>query len=440
MKALFQKYLCKDRFSDYRPLTSRERRTVFQQDHDRIVFSTAFRRLQNKTQVFSLPTEKVFVHNRLTHSIEVESVGRSLGIDTACGLIDRYPELQDVLSIHEVGAVVSAACLAHDLGNPPFGHFGEATICSYFKEGNGRQYRDLVSQEMWNDFTHFDGNANTFRLLTHQFNGKPIGGFDLSYATLASIIKYPFESSLAGGKPKFGFFTEERDVFLQVAQHTGMRELSSSPTRFSRHPFAYLVEAADDICYQIMDLEDAYKMQIVHFDEIVHLYMSFLDADTIDSFNEQIKYQMITDRNSYISTLRGKVIGSLERECVSAFLNRIEEIIHGASIDPLIKYLPVNMKDAYENCVQFSEERIYKYRDSNDVSLKGYQVLTLLLDRFIHAALNPTELYSQKILNKVSGQFSVGPEFPAGTRIHGVLDYISGITDLFAVDLYSMLS
>lgn len=312
MKALFQKYLCKDRFSDYRPLTSRERRTVFQQDHDRIVFSTAFRRLQNKTQVFSLPTEKVFVHNRLTHSIEVESVGRSLGIDTACGLLDRYPELNEVVSVHEVGSVVSAACLAHDLGNPPFGHFGEATICSYFKEGNGMQYRDLMSPEMWNDFTHFDGNANTFRLLVNHFNGKSIGGFDLSYATLASIIKYPFESALAGDKPKFGFFNEEREAFLQVAERTGMLQISSSPIRYSRHPFAYLVEAADDICYQIMDLEDAYKMQIVQFDEIVNIYSSFLDADTISEFNKQIDFQMISDKNSYVAILRGKVIGYLE--------------------------------------------------------------------------------------------------------------------------------
>lgn len=440
MKALFQQYLCKERFSDYRPLTSRERRTVFQQDHDRIVFSTAFRRLQNKTQVFSLPTEKVFVHNRLTHSIEVESVGRSLGIDTACGLIDRYPELQEVISIHEVGAVVSAASLAHDLGNPPFGHFGEATICSYFKEGNGRQYRDLVSKEAWEDFTHFDGNANTFRLLTHQFNGKPVGGFDLSYATLASLIKYPFESSLAGDKPKFGFFNEDRDAFLKVASHTGMRQLSSSPIHFSRHPFAYLVEAADDICYQIMDLEDAYKMHIVQFDEIVNLYLSFLDPETIALFNEQIEYQQISDRNSYVSTLRGKVIGLLERECVSVFLNRINEIVNGVYIGPLIMNLPDSVKAAYESCVRFSEERIYKYRDSNDVSLKGYQVLTLLLDRFIHAALNPKALYSEKLLNKVSSQFSIGPAYSEEERIHGVIDYITGITDLFAVDLYSMLS
>ncbi len=440
MKELFQKYLCKERFSDYRPLTSSERRTVFQQDHDRIVFSTAFRRLQNKTQVFSLPTEKVFVHNRLTHSIEVESVGRSLGIDTACGLIDRYPDLEGVVSIHEAGAVVSAACLAHDLGNPPFGHFGEATICSYFKEGNGRQYRDMVSPEMWSDFTHFDGNANTFRLLTHQFNGKPKGGYDLSYATLASIIKYPFESSLAGDKPKFGFFNEEREAFLRVASHTGMCELSSSPTRYSRHPFAYLVEAADDICYQIMDMEDAYKMQIVQFDEITKLYKSFLDPETIAMFNDQLRFQQITDRNSIISTLRGKVIGALEHACVTVFLDRFEDIDSGLYIGSLISNLPSSIRAAYDACVEFSEERIYKYRDSNDVSLKGYQVLTLLLDRFIHAALNPNALYSKKLLNKVSNQFSVGPQFSEGERIHGVIDYISGITDLFAVDLYSMLS
>ena len=181
-------------------------------------------------------------------------------------------------------------------------------------------------------------------------------------------------------------------------------------------------------------------MQIVQFDEIVNIYSSFLDADTISEFNKQIDFQMISDKNSYVAILRGKVIGYLERSCASVFIDRFEDISKGVYIGSLISNLPECVRSAYYRLVDFSEERIYKYRDSNDVSLKGYQVLTVLLDKFIHAALHPKALYSQKLLNKVSDQFSVGPAYSEGERIHGVIDYISGITDLYAVDLYNMLS
>ena len=181
-----------------------ENRSEFQRDYDRLVFSAPFRRLQNKTQVFPLPGS-VFVHNRLTHSLEVSCVGRSLGNDSAKAIISKNPQLSDTF-LPEIGSIVSAACLAHDLGNPPFGHSGEKAISTYFSEGPGIRLKELLKPEEWEDLIHFEGNANAFRLLTHQFEGRRKGGFAMTYSTLASIIKYPYSSRLAGNKPKFGFF------------------------------------------------------------------------------------------------------------------------------------------------------------------------------------------------------------------------------------------
>ena len=249
-----------------------EKRTEFQRDFDRLIFSAAFRRMQNKTQVFPLPGS-VFVHNRLTHSLEVSSVGRSLGTDVSRELLKKHPELSDT-NIASIGAIVSAACLAHDMGNPPFGHSGERAIRSYFVEGNGKDLHnyttpdgDRLSDAEWNDISLFDGNANTFRLLTHQFNGRRKGGFVMTYSTLAAIVKYPFSSSLTCGKPKFGFFESEKADYLKIAKELGIPcmggKSESGPVRYARHPLVYLVEAADDICYEIMDIEDAHKLRLL---------------------------------------------------------------------------------------------------------------------------------------------------------------------------------
>ena len=246
-------------------------RTEFQRDYDRLIFSAPFRRLQNKTQVFPLPGS-IFVHNRLTHSLEVSSVGRSLGNDVARGLMNKHPELIGTL-LSEAGAIVSAACLAHDLGNPPFGHSGEKAIGTFFSEGKGKwlqSYRDpktgdQLSEAEWNDLIHFEGNANAFRLLTHHFKGRREGGFVMTYTTLASIVKYPFSSNLAGKHAKFGFFQSEIADYQRIATELGIRRLEceEGALRYVRHPFVYLVEAADDICYEIMDIEDAFWFKYV---------------------------------------------------------------------------------------------------------------------------------------------------------------------------------
>ena len=204
-----------------------ENRSEFQRDYDRLIFSAPFRRLQNKTQVFPLPGS-VFVHNRLTHSLEVSCVGRSLGNDVSKVLIARHPELQGSY-LTEIGSIVSAACLAHDLGNPPFGHSGERAISTFFSEGKGMSLKGQLTPSQWEDLTHFEGNANAFRLLTHQFEGRRQGGFVLTYSTLASIVKYPFSSSLAGKKSKFGFFITEEESFHRIAEELGMGDKMAGP-------------------------------------------------------------------------------------------------------------------------------------------------------------------------------------------------------------------
>ena len=203
-----------------------ENRSEFQRDYDRLIFSAPFRRLQNKTQVFPLPGS-IFVHNRLTHSLEVSCVGRSLGNDVAKAILERQPELQESF-LPEIGSIVSAACLAHDLGNPPFGHSGERAISTFFSEGKGQFLKDKqpdgeqLSSMDWEDLTHFEGNRNAFRLLSHQFEGRRKGGFAMTYTTLASIVKYPFSSSLAGTKSKFGFFVSEEESFHRIATELGL--------------------------------------------------------------------------------------------------------------------------------------------------------------------------------------------------------------------------
>ncbi|MGL5272722.1 MAG: dGTP triphosphohydrolase, partial [Phocaeicola sp.] len=332
----------------------KDERSEFQRDYDRLIFSAPFRRLQNKTQVFPLPGS-VFVHNRLTHSLEVSCVGRSLGNDIAQALIEKHPELNDS-PIREIGAIVSAACLAHDLGNPPFGHSGEKAISTYFSEGKGAHLKSELSDADWNDLIHFEGNANAFRLLTHKFVGRREGGFVLTYSTLASIVKYPFSSQLAGDKPKFGFFTSEEEVFKTIADELGLICLSKpgEPLRYTRHPLVYLVEAADDICYQVMDLEDANKLKILTTPEVVALYKKFLTEKQLMRYEEVC--EMVSDEHEQIAYLRSSVIGNLIKECGKVFVENEEKILAGTFQGSLIKAMSAHLKSAYEECSAIAVE------------------------------------------------------------------------------------
>ncbi|MBQ8240958.1 MAG: dNTP triphosphohydrolase [Bacteroides sp.] len=408
-------------------------RSEFQRDFDRLIFSAAFRRLQNKTQVFPLPGS-IFVHNRLTHSLEVSCVGRSLGDSISNRLLEKHPELVGT-HVSEIGAIVSAACLAHDLGNPPFGHSGEKAISTYFSEGKGLALKEQLSSMEWEDLTHFEGNANAFRLLTHQFLGRRKGGFVMTYSTLASIVKYPYPSILAGKKSKFGFFVTEVDDYLKIAQELGIKRLSAEgeAPRYARHPLVFLVEAADDICYQMMDIEDAYKLKLLTPRETMELYHLFLS----EKQKERVKdvFELVHDENEQIAYLRATIIGNLIKECTRVFMENEESILEGTFEGALIKHIAPPLNEAYRQCSKVAVEKIYRSRDVLDIELAGFHVISTLLGLMIDAVQSPDKAYSELLINRVSSQYDIKAPTLYG-KIQAVLDYISGMTDVYALDLY----
>ena len=412
-------------------------RSDFLRDYDRLIFSAPFRRLQNKTQVFPLPGS-VFVHNRLTHSLEVACVGRSLGNRVSRALLQRDPELSASL-VGEIGSIVSAACLAHDLGNPPFGHSGERAISSYFAEGKGQALRSQLTDTEWDDIIHFEGNANAFRLLTHQFNGRRRGGFALTYATLASIVKYPYSSYYSGGKSKFGFFQTEADAFRTIADELGLIRLSDEgePLRYCRHPLVFLVEAADDICYQMMDIEDAYKLKILTLEDTIGLLSPFIEKSKQGHLTEVLN--MVTDHNEQIAYLRSKVIGILIDECADAFMRHEEEILNGTFSEPLIKHTSERCRQAYKRCSEVAVQKIYRSRDVLDIELAGFRIINTLIELMIDAVTQPDKAYSRLLIDRVSCQYDLHAPTLYG-KIQAVFDYLSGMTDVYALDLYRKIN
>lgn len=414
-------------------------RSEFKRDYDRLIFSSAFRRLQNKTQVFPLPGS-IFVHNRLTHSLEVASVGMSIGNDISRRVIKKQPDLKDTL-VEEIGTIVSAACLAHDLGNPPFGHSGEKAIQTFFSEGPGQKIKSMVSSEFWDDITHFEGNANAFRILTHRFKGRRQGGFVMTYSMLASIVKYPFASSLAGNHGKFGFFASEAESYRKIADELGIscKSAPGEPLKYARHPLVYMVEAADDICYEIMDIEDSHKLKILSYAETEHLLLSFFDEDIQQKIRQRIIDEELTDENEKVVYMRASVIGKLENECVAAFLAHEEEILAGTFEGSLIDHISERQKKAYQECEKISYSKIYQSKPVLDIELSGYQIMATLMEVFIEAAVNPSRFYSKQLLRRVSSQYDIENE-NLEERIMAVLDYISGMTDIYALDIYQKIN
>lgn len=424
---------------EYKHAQSHEERTEFKRDYDRLIFSAPFRRMQNKTQVFPLPGS-VFVHNRLTHSLEVSTVGMSLGNDIAKRLKQRHPGLSNTL-FEEIGTIVSAACLAHDMGNPPFGHSGEKAMRTFFTEGKGMALEKMVSPELWSDITRFEGNANAFRLLTHRFNGRRKGGYVMTYTMLASIVKYPFVSSVAGGKGKFGFFHSEASYYQKIADELGIICLSApgEPLRYARHPLVYLVEAADDICYEIMDIEDAHKLRLLTHEEAGRALLDFFDEAAQGHILDRIHEEGITDENEQIVYMRACVINKLEHECVNTFVEHEEEILNGTFSGSLVQCIEPRARDAYARCARLSLEKIYRSTPVLDVELAGYKIMETLMETFIEAAVNPGRFHSRQLIHLVSSQYDIGSA-DLDTRVMAVVDYISGMTDVYALDVYQKIS
>ncbi|MCM1449296.1 MAG: dNTP triphosphohydrolase [Clostridiales bacterium] len=414
-------------------------RSDFRRDYDRMVFSSPFRRLQNKTQVFPLPGGSIFVHNRLTHSLEVSSVGRSIATEVMTSLMPGCNNPEEAKALESIGEIVAAACLAHDLGNPPFGHSGEKAISTFFSEGNGAVLRGELTDAQWNDLVHFEGNANALRVLTHNFAGRRQGGFGMTYATLASIVKYPFESSLAGGNGKFGFFTTERDSFIKIADELGMIRIehADAAVEYARHPLVYIVEAADDICYEIMDIEDAHKLKILPTTQVLALLLNYFEGEQLARHTDSI--DTISDPNEKVAYLRSAVISRLVSCCADCFVENHDAIMQGRFTRSLLHALKGPEREAYEKCNSVSWDKIYCAGDVVDIELAGNRIITFLLDKYIHAVRFPELNYSRLLLAKVPEQYNVAAPSIYG-RIQAVLDHVSAMTDVYALDLYRKLN
>jgi dGTPase len=428
-------------------------RTSFLRDYDRVIFSSAFRRLQNKTQVFPLPGA-VFVHNRLTHSLEVASVGRSLGKAVGDALAARYAQLgEDFREFYkyELPSVIAAGCLAHDIGNPPFGHSGEDAIRNFFRElqGEGRaRFDSELTPNQQRDFLFFEGNANAFRTLTHNFNERTLGGFRLTYATLASIVKYPCDSLNGFDKKqlatkKSGFFDSEIATYRSIATALGIPQSDTGKNVFARHPFVYLVEAADDICYRVIDFEDAHRLHIISIDTIGDLFLSFFDDETGYDARDRVEkvFHEINDDNQKVQFLRAKLINLLIFRVRDVFMEKEPALLNGTLEKSLIDYLLPRELALMKKIDSFSVQHIYNHRSVVEIEIAGYNVIGGMLREFFSAVLNPRSVKSEKLLQLISKQFIItGSPDSLYNDIQSVVDFIAGMTDLYAVDLYRKIT
>ncbi|MFN3555361.1 MAG: deoxyguanosinetriphosphate triphosphohydrolase [Bacteroidales bacterium] len=415
-----------------------EIRSEFQRDYDRIIFSSPFRRLQNKTQVFPLPGS-VFVHNRLTHSIEVASVGRSLGNVVYQKIAHRLTD-DEKTHVREIDTVVATACLAHDLGNPPFGHSGEKAISHFFSEGAGQELKNQISAEQYADLVAFEGNANLLRLLTHQFQGRRKGGYVLTYASLGTMIKYPFGSLQASKNKKYGFFQTEIDTFADLMQELRIPHLEDEPGRYARHPLVYLMEAADDICYQMMDLEDAHKLGIISREKIHELFLEFYRSPADSASLQKIKNTLleVTDVNEQIAYLRAMVIGKLVWAAADVFSTHYDLIMQGKYASKLLKDIDPSLKVALEKCGEVAYQQVYKHPSVVKIEISGYKVIGALLEEFYDAVMHSQTDYAQKMLTLMPLQYHVSDPHPY-VKARSVVDFVSGMTDVYAVDLFKQI-
>lgn len=416
-------------------------RTTFERDYDRIIFSSPFRRLQDKTQVFPLPKQD-FVHSRLTHSLEVSSVGRSLGKKVGEALISKHKELQGSIQPSDFGAIVAAASLAHDIGNPPFGHSGESAISDFFQSTSlGQLLLDKVSAAERADLSSFEGNAQGFRLLTNDW----YQGLKVSDACLGAFTKYPRSSSsekigMRKSQSKFGYYQTEAQTFRHLAERLGLKQLNENS--WCRHPLAFLVEAADDICYHLIDLEDGARMGLVPHNDAVELYAGVLK----DRFQPE-KLKKIRSKEEQIAVLRAVAIGVLIDQVVQLFLDNEEGLLSGDFDQALTAGITAD--DAMKQIIKISVADIYRSSENLSLEAAGFEVLGGLIEKISQGCYN--KLFDQ---SKVSHRHNLIFRFlPEGTRhllgesdisvyqmLRVALDYLSSLTDSEALRLYRRLN
>ncbi|MBP7065084.1 dGTP triphosphohydrolase [Ferrovibrio sp.] len=401
-------------------------RSAFQQDADRIVFSSAFRRLQNKTQVHPLPHTD-FVRTRLTHSMEVASVGRSLGGQVARRLLELgQTERRHIAA--DLGDIVAAACLAHDIGNPPFGHTGEQAMQQWFAEHADMAFGDDLTDAEQADFLRFEGNAQGFRILTRLQMDRNEGGMRLMDATLGAFTKYPSGAAAAQGRAasyvgrkKHGFMQAEAALFAELAARLKLAPQPDAAQAWQRHPLAYLVEAADDICYSVIDVEDGVKLGRIGFSEAEELFKPIIGADLGSRY-------LARSADEKLSTLRSRTIGSLIDACCAAFVAQAPEksladvTPHGEQVRKL---------------KNLAMARVYRWERTVTKELEGIAVIQRLLDLFV-GALNARagHVTAERLLDLVPHYDRAAPRYQ---RLLAVTDYISGMTDRYAMDMQQQL-
>ncbi len=422
-------------------------RSEFESDFDRVVFSSAFRRMQDKTQVVPLP-ESDFVHTRLTHSLEVSCVGRSLGKIVGEKILAKYPDLKNIVSASDFGSVVAAASLAHDIGNPPFGHSGERAISEYFINGPGLVFKNKLSEKEWKDLINFEGNANGFRILTNLNTGTE-GGIKLTFTTLAAFTKYPTSSyqsrkiKNSASQKKYGFFNSEKIIFETIANELELIKLGEDSWR--RHPLAFLVEAADDICYRIIDFEDGVRLGLIHLKEAETKLRELIKDENFD----EDYFNSINDEKEQISYLRAKTINSLVKKLATIFIKHEEEILNGEFDQSLISQL--KDYERLEEIKLITRKFVYHSQQVLKIESAGFNVIARLLDLFInavnevHAANNDASLnyYHSKMLCELLPSQYLGknrnPDEHLYMRILRICDFVSGMTDSYAITLHRKL-
>lgn len=447
---------CEERTRASSSGSSSFQRSPFQVDYDRILFSTPFRRLQDKTQVFPFP-QRSGIHNRLTHSLEVASIGRSLATTVALLCYQQYQKQlkeKEILLLWMLPEVISAAGLAHDIGNPAFGHAGEDAIRSFFTSFIDAFPLPLSDGEK-TDLLYYEGNANAIRLLTRHFHGKAPGGFGLTLTTLASLIKYPWESvalSHHSNLPKkFGFFQSEKNLVNRIFKAHSIDPIPEHPyLHYPRHPFVYLVEAADDICYLLIDLEDAFKLGIIAFTEVKELLTELSESLSMDKKRNKPEqmYKHVTDQNEQLAILRSQCIGELVTHIAHTFFHRF--VINSDSYKEQPKSLidafqeeHSPFKQTWEAIKRFSHERIYSHEVVVKLQLAGYEVLQGLLARFLPAMLKEPKdrsLREKQLCSLIPVQFQGMALASPYEKIMAFLDFLSGMTDNYALRLYRNLT
>jgi len=440
---LSQKRLGKE---DNKQTVRTKARTVFQKDYDRIVFSSAFRRLQNKTQVFPMPKSD-YVRNRLTHSLETASVGRSLGNLVGDYVIQKHNSLANTYDFSDFGAIVSAACLAHDIGNPPFGHSGEDAISSFFRREASKKYFSNLARTQIADLQNFEGNAAGFKIISSTPNAQSDvpGGLGLTYSTYASFVKYPkgsfpnLKHTKIASLKKFNYFDAEKPVFNNIAKELNIGKFTIEGEQYHmRFPLAFLVEAADDTCYTLIDYEDGFQEGLISFDEVENAFAEILK----DEWTElKQKYSTIYDKISKINYLRSRSINTLIQQTVEVFKDNEQSILEGRFNHSLLDNIPASKIISFIKKDSF--ERIYSSETVLKIEAAGYKVLPQLLEIFIDAVLDQNNEQNRRLLKLIPDIYLDKGRKPFGSDYENLLNismYISGMTDKFAVELYRQLN